>query len=218
MTISPVAAELFSQRIATRDARVGIVGSGLRRPAPSRLAFAETGFDVVGIDIDDDRVPSRQRVAAPYLVDVPEKRYAAADGRLRATTDFAAVAEARRRSRSACRPRCRKTRAPDCRVHHQGGREASRGTCGQSSSSSCSPTTYPGTTEEVIRADARARCGCASAVTSTSGAPPERVDPGNATSPPAAAPRRSSRASRPECLARTRELVTRRWSTKPRPG
>ena len=76
MTISTVGAESFSQRIATRDARVGIVGLGYAG-LPLALAFAETGFDVVGIDIDEDRVTSRQR-SRSYLVDVPDERYAAA--------------------------------------------------------------------------------------------------------------------------------------------
>src|ERR671930_2377056 len=56
------------------------------------MAFAEAGFDVTGIDVDSSRVRAVQERRS-YLVDVPEQRYAAMNGRLHATTDYAAVGE-----------------------------------------------------------------------------------------------------------------------------
>ena len=42
-------------------------------------------------------------------------------------------------------------------------------------------TTYPGTTEEIVRPDAGAGQACVPAPTSTSATAPERIDPSNAT-------------------------------------
>ena len=46
------------------------------------MAFAEAGFDVVGIDLSDDRVAAVNE-GRSYLVDVPAERYAAVRERLR---------------------------------------------------------------------------------------------------------------------------------------
>ena len=45
----------FDERIATRDATLGIVGLGYAG-LPLAMSFAEAGFDVVGIDISERRV------------------------------------------------------------------------------------------------------------------------------------------------------------------
>src|SRR3954454_1234802 len=79
----------FDDRIASRKARVGIVGLGYAG-LPLAMAFAETGFDVIGIDLNRERV---EAVGAKrsYLVDVPAERYHGVDGRLTATADYSAV-------------------------------------------------------------------------------------------------------------------------------
>src|SRR4051812_28843769 len=79
----------FRSRVKTREARIGIVGLGYAG-LPLALAFAEAGFEVVGIDVDEERVDAVQR-RRPYLVDVSEERYERAQGRLRATTDYSAI-------------------------------------------------------------------------------------------------------------------------------
>src|SRR5687767_1343105 len=81
----------FDERIASRTARVGIVGLGYAG-LPLAMAFAETGFTVTGIDLDADRVGAIAE-GRSYLVDVPVERYAGVSGRLDATTDYAAVAQ-----------------------------------------------------------------------------------------------------------------------------
>ena len=45
----------FDDRIATRSARVGIVGLGYAG-LPLAMAFAEAGFDVTGVDLSHERV------------------------------------------------------------------------------------------------------------------------------------------------------------------
>ena len=46
---------LFEERIATREATIGIVGLGYAG-LPLAMAFAEAGFDVTGVDLDPERV------------------------------------------------------------------------------------------------------------------------------------------------------------------
>ena len=108
----------FGERIASRTARVGIIGLGYAG-LPLAMSFAEAGFGVTGIDLNAERVRAvRERKA--YLVDVPEERYRGIEGssRPRPTTRSSASWTP---SRSACRRRCRRphTRRP---AHRRGGR------------------------------------------------------------------------------------------------
>src|SRR3954447_23216025 len=79
----------FADKTRPRTARTGIVGLGYAG-LPLALGFAEAGFEVVGIDIDAERVAD-VNAGRSYLADVPAERYAAAEGRFSATTDYAAV-------------------------------------------------------------------------------------------------------------------------------
>src|SRR5215212_4807355 len=81
----------FDERIASRTARVGIIGLGYAG-LPLAMSFAEAGFGVTGIDLSRERVEAITQRRS-YLVDVPAERYAAVAGTLRATTDYAAVSE-----------------------------------------------------------------------------------------------------------------------------
>src|SRR3712207_4924156 len=89
MTVSRVA-EPFAASLDNRTARVGIVGLGYAG-LPLAIAFADAGFAVTGIDLNDDRVAAVNE-GRSYLVDVPEERYDV-EGTLRATNDFSAVAD-----------------------------------------------------------------------------------------------------------------------------
>src|SRR5204863_7636590 len=82
----------LAERIATREARVGIVGLGYAG-LPLALAFAEAGFATTGLELNPDRVAA-VREGRSYLVDVPEERYAAAEGRLVAADAFPDLDEA----------------------------------------------------------------------------------------------------------------------------
>ena len=81
----------FDDRIQTREARLGTVGLGYAG-LPLAMAFAEAGFDVTGIDLNEERVRAVEKRTS-YLVDVPAERYAGLDDRLRATTDYASVSD-----------------------------------------------------------------------------------------------------------------------------
>src|SRR5918997_4055926 len=79
-------ATAFDDRIATRTARLGIVGLGYAG-LPLAMAFAEAGFDVTGVDVSEERVRAVQERRS-YLVDVPAERYEGLEGELQATTDY----------------------------------------------------------------------------------------------------------------------------------
>ena len=84
-----VSSATFDERIAAREARLGIVGLGYAG-LPLGIAFAEAGFDVTGIDLDEKRVRAVCERRS-YLVDVPAERYESLDGGLTATTGYEAV-------------------------------------------------------------------------------------------------------------------------------
>src|SRR5829696_561565 len=169
-----LSAEVFDERIATRSARVGIVGLGYAR-LPLAMAFAEAGFDVVGIDLNRERV---EAVGAKrsYLVDVPTERYDGVDGRLEATTDYSVVPSLD--ALTICVPTpLSKTRTPDLSyVVAAAESVAEQLVPGQLVI--LQSTTDPGTTEQVIRPILE-RSGAVVGRDIFLGYAPERVDPGN---------------------------------------
>ncbi|MBA2261768.1 MAG: nucleotide sugar dehydrogenase [Solirubrobacterales bacterium] len=164
----------FRERIATRDLRIGIVGLGYAG-LPLALAFAEAGFPVVGIDLNEERVAA-VNAGRSYLVDVPDGRYADAGGRLSATSDFAVVGGLD--ALTICVPTpLSKTRSPDLTYVIAASRAvAEHLTAGQVVM--LQSTTYPGTTQElvlpILEQDGR-KVGRDVFL----GYAPERVDPGN---------------------------------------
>src|SRR3954471_15907157 len=169
-----LSAPAFDDRIASRTARVGIVGLGYAG-LPLAMAFAEAGFEVVGLDLNEDRVRAVGD-GRSYLVDVPGERYAGVRGRLTATTDYAAVSELD--ALTICVPTpLSKTRTPDLGFVVA---------AAESVAEQISPgqlvilqsTTYPGTTEQVI-CPILERAGARVGHDIFLGYAPERVDPGN---------------------------------------
>ena len=99
-------------RIAERKVTIGIVGLGYVG-LPLAVAFAEEGFTVVGVDVDASRVAALNR-GESHVEDVPSARLApyVLDGRFRASTDYADLADAG--AISICVPTpLRKTKDPD---------------------------------------------------------------------------------------------------------
>src|SRR3954447_13715481 len=195
-----LSAPAFDERIATRSARVGIVGLGYAG-LPLAMAFAEAGFDVTGIDLSGERVEAIAQ-GRSYLVDVPTERYATVDGRLAATTDYSAVSHLD--ALTICVPTpLSKTRAPElsCVVAPA-----------ESVAEQLSPgqlvilqsTTYPGTTEQVIRPILE-RAGARVGEDIFLGYAPERVDPGNKQWNVHTTPKLVGGVSE-ECLRRTKLL------------
>jgi UDP-N-acetyl-D-glucosamine dehydrogenase len=167
---------VFDERILTREARLGIVGLGYAG-LPLAILFADAGFPVTGIDLNEERV-GWVNERRPYLVDVPRERYDAADGRLSATSDYAVVSELD--ALTICVPTpLSKTRTPDI-SYVVGAAEAVSKHLRPGQLVILQSTTYPGTTLEILlpilEADGR-KVGRDFFL----GYAPERVDPGNKT-------------------------------------
>src|SRR3954468_14166216 len=167
----------FDERIASREAKIGIVGLGYAG-LPLAMAFAEAGFEVTGIDLSTERV-SAVNEKRSYVVDVPEERYQAAEGRLRATTDYAAVADLD--ALTICVPTpLSKTRTPDLNYVVAATQSVARH-LRPGQLIILQSTTYPGTTEDVLRPVLEEAAGGKVGEDFFLGYAPERVDPGNAT-------------------------------------
>lgn len=137
------------EKIATRQARLGVVGIGYVG-LPLAVAFAQAGFDVVGIDVDARRVSSLNQ-GCSYIGDVSddELKPLVADGRLRASLDYAALTEVD--AISICVPTpLRKTKDPDVSYIVDAADRIARHGGGRGKVIVLESTTYPGTTEEVI--------------------------------------------------------------------
>jgi UDP-N-acetyl-D-glucosamine dehydrogenase len=133
-------------KIAKRQAVVGVVGLGYVG-LPLAVAFAEAGFHVVGIDIDEDKVTSLQHRES-YIEDVQSQTLADLASWLEATTDVGALAGCD--TVSVCVPTpLRKTGDPDMSyivsAADQIAQHLHPGMLVVLES-----TTYPGTTSEIL--------------------------------------------------------------------
>jgi UDP-N-acetyl-D-glucosamine dehydrogenase len=199
-TPSATAAASFDERLATRQARIGVVGLGYAG-LPLAMLFAESGFRVTGIDLDEERVRAVNERRA-YLVDVPAERYAAVDGRLSATSDYAALAELD--CLTVCVPTpLSKTRTPDI-SYVVAAAEAVAAHLRPGQLVVLQSTTYPGTTEEILQPILETG-GRRAGEDFFLGYAPERVDPGNKQWTLRATPKVVSGVT-DECRRRTEEL------------
>jgi UDP-N-acetyl-D-glucosamine dehydrogenase len=168
------AQKTFDERLRTREAKIGIVGLGYAG-LPLAMAFAETGFEVTGIDLDEAKV-SALKEGRSYLVDVPVARFGKVDGRLKPTTDYAAVADLD--ALTICVPTpLSKTRTPDL-SYIVSAAESVAAHLRQGQLVVLQSTTYPGTTEEIVLPILEASGGRVGRDFFL-GYAPERVDPGN---------------------------------------
>ena len=192
----------FEDRIQTREATVGVVGLGYAG-LPLAVTFAEAGFEVVGIDLDEARVQAVNE-GRSYLVDVPAQRYDELEGRLRATSDPSAIAELD--ALTICVPTpLSKTRTPDI-SYVVSAAEAVAESLRPDQLVVLQSTTYPGTTEEIVLPILE-RSGKRVGKDIFLGYAPERVDPGNATYTLGNTPKLVAGVT-DECLERT-ELLYR---------
>ena len=197
-----LSAPAFDERIASRAARVGIVGLGYAG-LPLAMAFAEAGFDVVGIDLDAERVQAIGERRS-YLVDVPVQRYAGVAKRLQATTDYLAVSGLD--ALTICVPTpLSKTRTPDL-SYVVAAAESVAEQLAPGQLVILQSTTYPGTTEQVIRPILE-HTGAVVGHDVFLGYAPERVDPGNKSWDVHTTPKLVAGVSA-ECLRRTKLLYS----------
>jgi UDP-N-acetyl-D-glucosamine dehydrogenase len=169
-------AEQLRQKIENRQARVGVVGLGYVG-LPLVVEMAHAGFNVVGIDVLPHKVAMINK-GESYIQDVPTEVLAplVKAGKIKATTDFAAVRELD--TINICVPTpLRKTKDPDMSYIVKSCEEIAKH-FHPGLLLILESTTYPGTTDELMLPMFEAgglKVGhdfflCFS---------PERVDPGN---------------------------------------
>lgn len=158
------------------DDRVGVIGLGYVG-LPLALAYAEVGCEVVGIDVDGGKVAALKTGNSP-IRDVPAEtlRAALGSGRFRVTTDYAALAEVE--AMFICVPTPYDAmRAPDL-SYVRAAAEGITPYLRRGHLVILQSTTYPGTTEEVVRPILE-RSGLVAGEDFDLAFSPERIDPGN---------------------------------------
>lgn len=175
-TRSSALLQRFEKRIAQRSARIGVIGLGYVG-LPLAVEFGKAGYQVTGFEIDSHRARVLNG-GRSYIQDVPnrEVRELVRSGRLRATLDFDDLR--RMDAIDICVPTpLRKTRDPDVSyivaAVEQIAPRLRRGQLVVLES-----TTYPGTTDELMRPILEAR-GFRVGKDYFLAFSPERVDPGN---------------------------------------
>jgi UDP-N-acetyl-D-glucosamine dehydrogenase len=140
--------ESLLEKFSSRQAKVGVVGLGYVG-LPLAVAFAEAGFQVVGVDLNQEKVSFLNR-GESYIEDVPSSQLApiVASGHLVASVDYATLTNVD--AISICVPTpLRKTGDPDISYIIDAAENiAEYGGTGKLIV--LESTTYPGTTEEVI--------------------------------------------------------------------
>jgi UDP-N-acetyl-D-glucosamine dehydrogenase len=165
-------------KLKNKEARLGVLGLGYVG-LPLAVSFAKAGFQVVGFDLDENKVAA-VKAGDSYIIDVTSEELSAVvqSGHLTATTDFARLAEVD--SVNICVPTpLGKTRDPDISYI-----QAAVGSIAASMHPGLlvilESTTYPGTTEEVIL-PLLSENGLKVGEDFFLAFSPERVDPGNPT-------------------------------------
>ncbi|MCC7344624.1 MAG: nucleotide sugar dehydrogenase, partial [Deltaproteobacteria bacterium] len=168
--------DVLMDKIQRRSARVGVIGLGYVG-LPLAVAFAEAGFEVIGIDVDPGKVATL-KAGRNYIPDIPDRlvRDLVRTGKLKATQDFGFARKLD--CLSICVPTpLRKTRDPDISyiVHAT---EELKKTLRSGQLIVLESTTYPGTTEELVLPQLQSsqfRAGKDFFLAFS----PERIDPGN---------------------------------------
>jgi UDP-N-acetyl-D-glucosamine dehydrogenase len=171
--------------MSTQSTRVGVVGLGYIG-LPLALAMHNAGYEVVGVDVDDDTVESlRNGTSTVNDVSDAEVTDAVAEG-LRITTDYAELADVD--GVSVCVPTpLGKTDTPDLSFVVDAA-ERLAGVISAGCTVVLESTVYPGATEEVV-GETLAASGAAIGRDVHLAFSPERIDPGNETYGPTEIPK-----------------------------
>jgi len=170
--------KILAERIEQRKARISVIGLGYVG-LPLAVEFAREGFTVTGIDLDRKRVDG-VNTGKSYILDVSSEDLKAMGKtkRLSATDKFDVL-----RDQDAviiCVPTpLRKTREPDMSYIVSATREVAENVR-RGQLIVLESTTYPGTTDEVIRPALEAK-GLKVGKDFCLAFSPERIDPGNPT-------------------------------------
>jgi UDP-N-acetyl-D-glucosamine dehydrogenase len=164
-------------RIRTKQVRVGVIGLGYVG-LPLAVEFARAGFEVTGFDVDADKT-AQVAAGKSYIPDVPGSDVEASvrAGTLTATTEMSQLAAMD--VIDICVPTpLRKTKDPDL-SYVVTAVEAVAAMLRPGQLIILESTTYPGTTDEVVRPLLEAKGRMKADVDFFLAFSPERVDPGN---------------------------------------
>ena len=170
------AAEVLAEKIRSKTARVGVVGLGYVG-LPLAVEYAAEGYHVVGIDLNASKT-TRVNAGDSYVGDVPSSTLAplVKAGLLKAATDFSVVRELD--TINICVPTpLRKTKDPDMSYIVDACEEIAR-YFHPGMLIILESTTYPGTTDELVRPILE-KGGLKAGEDFFLCFSPERVDPGN---------------------------------------
>ena len=173
---APTFADQLIARISDRTARIAVIGCGYVG-LPLAVTFAERGFYVFGIDVDEGRVAAL-RDGRSYILDIPDERLAeqVRAERFSATSDPSVLGRADVIFVSVPTPFDR-AKQPDVSYIVKAAEDIARHLrAGQLIV--LESTTYPGTTEEVLRPILE-RSGLRAGQDFYIAFSPERIDPGN---------------------------------------
>jgi UDP-N-acetyl-D-glucosamine dehydrogenase len=173
--VAPRVSLVLRQRIGTRTARVGLVGLGYVG-LPLLVAAARAGFPVIGIDVDRRRIGDLTE-GRSYVVDVADADISALTDAV-FSTDRAALAEADVIVIAVPTPLS--DGVPDLSLVKQASADVAA-VLRSGSLVVLESTTYPGTTEEVVRPILETS-GMEAGRDFFLGYAPERIDPGRSDS------------------------------------
>ena len=136
-------------KFESRQAKLGLVGLGYVG-LPLAVAFAKAGFQVVGIDVNPEKIASIN-AGESYVEDVPDGmlRPFVEKGLIRASTDYAELRDVEAISIAVPTP-LRKTKDPDISYIISAADSIAANGGGTGQLIVLESTTYPGTTEEII--------------------------------------------------------------------
>lgn len=167
---------MLGNRIKDRKAKVGVLGLGYVG-LPLCLEFVEAGFEVVGIDVNKQKVKSLSE-GISYVTDISNEELAKIlkTKRFLPTTDFSIIEEVD--TISICVPTpLRKTKEPDISFIVSAAQKISKYLT-KGKLIILESTTYPGTTEEVVLPELE-KSGLKVGEDFFLAFSPERIDPGN---------------------------------------
>ncbi len=158
------------------DETIGVIGLGYVG-LPLALAFSKSGTKVIGVDVSSERVSSL-REGSSYLTDVPDETVESVRDRFHPTTDYASLRECD--AVIICVPTpLAKTGEPDI-SYILSAAENFRPHLRKGMLVVLESTTYPGTTEELLKPMLE-ETGLKAGVDFNLAFSPERIDPGNKT-------------------------------------
>jgi UDP-N-acetyl-D-glucosamine dehydrogenase len=176
MTVLTERGAMLRERILSKEARIAVIGCGYVG-LPLAVRLAETGFGVVGIDVDEQRVRFL-RDGRSYILDVKAERLQEQieAGRFDASTDYDAVADADVIFVTVPTPFDR-AKQPDLR-YVVAAAEGIASRLRPQQLVILESTTFPGTSDEVLKPILERR-GLKAGEDFYLAFSPERIDPGN---------------------------------------